>query len=103
MAVIRPFRALHPTVKSAADVASVPYDVVSTDEARRLVLNNPLSFLHVSRAEVGLSAGVHPYSAEVYERASLNLASERTSFSEVIASNPLLNRIDQAGVRQSKV
>ncbi len=35
--------------------------------------------------------------------AALNLASERTSFSEVIASNPLLNRIDQAGVRQSKV
>ena len=34
--------------------------------------------------------------------ASLNLASERMSFSEVIASNPLLSRIDEAGVRQSK-
>ena len=90
MAVIRPFRALHPTVKSAADVASVPYDVVSTDEARRLVLNNPLSFLHVSRAEVGLSAGVHPYSAEVYERASLNLARLQTAAPLVLDEKPSL-------------
>ena len=90
MAVIRPFRALRPTVKSAADVASVPYDVVSTDEARRLAFENSLSFLHVSRAEVGLPAGTHPYSAEVYERASLNLTRLQTAAPLVVDEKPSL-------------
>ncbi|SVA41966.1 uncharacterized protein METZ01_LOCUS94820, partial [marine metagenome] len=52
MAVVRPFRALRPEPHVAAAVAAVPYDVVSTDEARALVENAPLNFLHVTRAEV---------------------------------------------------
>src|SRR5262245_53157542 len=51
MSAIYPFAALRPTPKSAAAVAAVPYDVVSTDEARALASGNPLSFLHVSRPE----------------------------------------------------
>lgn len=74
MAVIRPFRALRPAPAAARAVAAVPYDVVTTREARRLAADNPLSFLHVSRAEIDLPDDVDPYSAQVYERAARNLA-----------------------------
>ena len=73
MAIIRPFRALRPVPPAAAAVAAVLYDVVSTGEARRLAANNPLSFLHVSRAEIGLPADIDPYSSTVYELAARNL------------------------------
>ena len=73
MAIIRPFRALRPVPAAAAAVAAVLYDVVSTGEARRLAADNPLSFLHVSRAEIDLPADIDPYSAAVYELAARNL------------------------------
>jgi uncharacterized protein (DUF1015 family) len=69
MASIQPFRALRPSAASAARVAAVPYDVVSTDEARALSDGNPLSFLHVSRAEKDLP-GVDPYDDRVYSAAA---------------------------------
>ena len=72
MAVIRPFRALRPAPEVASRVASVPYDVVSRDEAQALSRDEPLSFLHVSRAEVDLSASTNPYAEEVYEKATDN-------------------------------
>jgi uncharacterized protein (DUF1015 family) len=72
MAAIFPFAALRPVPETAAAVAAPPYDVVSTEEARRLAHDNPLSFLHVSRAEIDLPAGIDPYSDQVYERASEN-------------------------------
>jgi uncharacterized protein (DUF1015 family) len=72
MASIFPFAALRPTPQAAAAVASVPYDVVNTDEARALAAGNPLSFLHVSRAEIDLPPGTDPYSDAVYERATEN-------------------------------
>jgi uncharacterized protein (DUF1015 family) len=74
VARLQPFRALRPRPADAARVAAVPYDVVSTDEARALANGNPLSFLHVSRAEIELPPGIDPYSAEVYERAAKNFA-----------------------------
>ena len=49
-----PFRALRPAPEVAARVASVPYDVVNTEEARALAAGNPLSFLHVTRSEIDL-------------------------------------------------
>jgi uncharacterized protein (DUF1015 family) len=73
MASIHPFRALRPAPESAHAVSSVPYDVVSTDEARQLASNNPLSFLHVTRSEIDLPPGTDPYSPAVYERARENL------------------------------
>ena len=73
MAIIRPFRALRPAPAAAAAVAAVPYDVVSTHEARRLAADNPLSFLHVSRAEIDLPDGADPYGEAVYEQAARNL------------------------------
>ncbi|HEY6804012.1 MAG TPA: DUF1015 family protein [Pyrinomonadaceae bacterium] len=72
MAIIRPFRALRPRPEQAKAVASVPYDVVNTEEARELAAGNPLSFLHVSRPEIDLPAGTDLYSDAVYNKAVEN-------------------------------
>ena len=72
MASIAPFRALRPTPEHAAAVAAVPYDVVTTEEARQLAAGNPLSFLHVSRPELGLPGDTNPYADIVYETAKEN-------------------------------
>jgi uncharacterized protein (DUF1015 family) len=72
MAVIAPFRALRPTPVSAARVAAVPYDVVNAEEAQALAAGNPLSFLHVSRAEIDLPADTNPYADVVYAKAVEN-------------------------------
>jgi uncharacterized protein (DUF1015 family) len=68
VAVIRPFQALRPPVERADRVASVPYDVVNTTEARELAANDPLSFLHVSRPEIDLADDVDPHSDLVYRK-----------------------------------
>ena len=72
MAIIRPFSAVRPNPDVASAVAAVPYDVVSTAEARTLVSGNPLSFLRVSRPEVDLPADVHSNHDVVYRRATEN-------------------------------
>lgn len=82
MAVIRPFRALRPHPDRAAQVASVPYDVVNTEEARALAGDNPLSFLHVSRPEIDLPPGTDLYSDAVYRKAVEN-------FEKLISACPL--------------
>lgn len=73
MAQIKPFKALRPHVEYAAQVASKPYDVLNTEEARKEAEGNFLSFLHVTKPEIDLPAGVDPYSDEVYEKAKTNL------------------------------
>ena len=82
MAVIRPFRALRPNSEQAKLVASVPYDVVNTDEARELARGNPLSFLHVSRPEIDLPSDIDVYSDAVYRKAVEN-------FEKLIGNCPL--------------
>ena len=82
MAVIRPFRALRPRSDRAQLVASVPYDVVNTDEARALAEGNPLSFLHVSRPEIDLPTGTDIHSDAVYRKAVEN-------FETLISNCPL--------------
>lgn len=72
MAIVRAFSALRPAPGTAARVSAVPYDVVSTDEARRLAAGNPLSFLHVSRPEIDLPDSADPHSDEAYQRAAQN-------------------------------
>ena len=72
MASLYPFRALRPTPEAAGRVAAVPYDVVSTEEARALAAGNTLSFLHVSRAEIDLPAGTDPHDDAVYATAVSN-------------------------------
>lgn len=90
MAVVRPFRALRPEPHAAAAVASVPYDVVSTDEARALADGEPLSFLHVTRPEIDLAPGVDVYDAQVYETARANLARLRETAPLVVEERPAL-------------
>jgi len=70
---IRTFQGLRPVPERAAQVASLPYDVVTTSEARRIAAGNPLSFLHVVRAEIDLPEGAGPYAPEVYDTARRNL------------------------------
>src|ERR1700733_4652632 len=72
MAALRPFRALRPRPDVAPRMGAVPYDVVTTEEARAQAAGNPLSFLRVSRSELELPPGTDPYSDEVYERAAWN-------------------------------
>lgn len=73
MAIIKPFRALRPHNEFAQQVASRPYDVLNTEEARSEAANNLLSFLHVTKPEIDLPAGTDPYSDEVYRKAKENL------------------------------
>ena len=73
MAALAPFRALRPFPTVAARVAAVPYDVVNVDEARVLAADSPLSFLHVSRAEIDFPRETNPYGDAVYAKAASNL------------------------------
>jgi uncharacterized protein (DUF1015 family) len=66
MSHIKPFRAYRPKAELAAEVASVPYDVVNSKEARSLAAGKPHSFLHVGRPEINLAEGVDEHSDEVY-------------------------------------
>ncbi|MEJ2615850.1 MAG: DUF1015 domain-containing protein, partial [Ignavibacteriaceae bacterium] len=73
MAVVKPFKALRPMKVVADLVASVPYDVVNTHEAKELADDNPLSFLRVTRSEIELPEDTDVYSPEVYKKANENL------------------------------
>ena len=73
MARVRPFKALRPNKENTHLVASVPYDVVNRKEAKEIVGDNDLSFLHITRAEIDLPDDVDAYSKEVYEKAKENL------------------------------
>ena len=87
---IRPFRALRPTPAAAAAVACVPYDVVSTEAARALAADAPLSFLHVTRAEIDLAPTVDPHDPAVYAAARANLARLREEAPLVVEAEPAL-------------
>ena len=73
MARIEPFRAWRPQPHLAAQVASPPYDVLSSDEAREMAAGNPLSFLHVNKPEIDLPPGIDVYSNAVYAKGAENL------------------------------
>jgi uncharacterized protein (DUF1015 family) len=90
MSVLHPFRALRPAPEAAEKVSSVPYDVVSTDEARQLAAGNPLSFLHVTRSEIDLPASTDPYDDRVYAQARENLATLRSRAPLVMEDAPSL-------------
>lgn len=75
MAIISPFKALRPQPEKAAAVASRPYDVLNSEEARIEVKDNPYSFLHVTKSEIDLPGDVHLYSSLVYEKAKENIES----------------------------
>ena len=69
---IRSLQGLRPNPESVSKVVSLPYDVVSTEEARAMAAGNPLSMLHLVRAEIDFPAGTNPYSDPVYAKAVEN-------------------------------
>lgn len=73
MAIVKPFRALRPKPELAAQVASPPYDVLDSDEARVMAEGNPLSFLHVVKPEIDLPPETDHYAPEVYAKGRENL------------------------------
>ena len=76
---IKPFYAVYPSTSDAPRVASVPYDVVSKEEASIIASQNEESFMHVVRSEVDLPADCSPYDAVVYEKARENYLRLRES------------------------
>jgi uncharacterized protein (DUF1015 family) len=73
MASITPFRALRPVPQSAAQVASRPYDVLNSMEARQEAAGNPSSFLHITKSEIDLPEDIDTHSMDVYNKAKENL------------------------------
>jgi len=71
--ILRPFRGLRPRAALAEAVASPPYDVLNSEEARRLAEGNPNSFLHVIKPEIGLAPGIDPQDESVYVKGAENL------------------------------
>jgi len=71
--IVRPFKGVRPRPELAHEVASPPYDVLSTEEARAMAADNPNSFLRVNKAELEFDEGVDPYSEQVYCRGKDNL------------------------------
>jgi len=73
MVKVKPFKGLRPNKEYAEKVASPPYDVLSSDEAREMAKDNPYSFLHVNKPEIDLDETVDPYDVRVYRRGAENL------------------------------
>jgi|DewCreStandDraft_2_1066082.scaffolds.fasta_scaffold00015_262 uncharacterized protein (DUF1015 family) len=80
--LIQPFAAVRPRPELAARICAPPYDVVSTEEARRMASDNPLCFLRVSRPEIEFPPGTDPYRPEVYARG-------RARFEELLRTGAL--------------
>jgi uncharacterized protein (DUF1015 family) len=73
MAIIQPFKALRPQPQYSNFVASKPYDVFSSAEAKMEAQGNPHSFLHITRSEIDLPENIDVHAPEVYEQAKQNL------------------------------
>jgi uncharacterized protein (DUF1015 family) len=73
MSTISAFQALRPEPRLAGQVASKPYDVLNSHEAREEAADNPVSFLHITKAEIDLPPNVDTHSQEVYDKARENL------------------------------
>ncbi len=73
MITVKPFAALRPTNEYVKECAALPYDVMSSDEARVEVGGKPYSFLHIDKAEIDLDKSVDLYDDRVYAKAAANL------------------------------
>src|SRR5579863_6700558 len=74
MAHIEPFPALRPRPQIAGELCELPYDVMSSAEARQMARGKPYSFLHVSKPEIDLPEATDPYSPTVYEKGRENFS-----------------------------
>jgi uncharacterized protein (DUF1015 family) len=73
MAIIKPFKALRPKSELADKIASRPYDVLNSQEAKQEAAGNEYSFLHITKSEIDLPDGVDIHSQAVYDKAKANL------------------------------
>jgi uncharacterized protein (DUF1015 family) len=73
MITIKPFKALRPQAEHAKQVASRPYDVLSSKEAKIEAQGNPFSFLHITKSEIDLPEDTDSHSQQVYDKAKNNL------------------------------
>lgn len=73
MATVRPFKGIRPIKELASKIAALPYDVMNSEEARKMVVGNPYSFLHVDRAEIDLDPSIDVHDKRVYDKARENL------------------------------
>lgn len=73
MAIIKAFKGIRPIKDKVAEIASPPYDVMNSKEARVFVENNPISFLHVVKPEVDLPENINIYDEQVYQKGRENL------------------------------
>jgi uncharacterized protein (DUF1015 family) len=72
MAVVKPFRGLRPPRALAKDLACLPYDVMNTDEARKMAKWKECSLLHITRSEIDLPADIDTHSDQVYNKSVEN-------------------------------
>lgn len=73
MAIIKPFKALKPKKELAEQVASRPYDVLNSEEAKKEAAGNNYSFLRITKSEIDLPDGIDTHSQQVYDKAKSNL------------------------------
>ncbi|MFC2088014.1 DUF1015 domain-containing protein [Calditrichota bacterium] len=73
MSIVRPFRGLRPTKDMAEKVASPPYDIINSEEAREMAEGNPFTFLHVNKPEIDLPPETDHYDEAVYKQGAANL------------------------------
>ena len=73
MVTITPFKALRPEAQFAKQVASRPYDVLNSKEAKIEAEGNSMSFLHITKSEIDLPENIEIHSSTVYETAKENL------------------------------
>lgn len=73
MAIVKAFKGIRPVKELASKIAALPYDVMSSDEAREMVIGNPHSFLHVDKPEIDLEPSIDIHDPKVYEKARENL------------------------------
>lgn len=79
MVKIKAFHGIRPVKELAGRIAALPYDVMSSEEARALAADDPYSFLHVSKAEIDLPPETDPYDEKVYLKARENLNAMQTN------------------------
>ena len=72
MVTVRSFRGIRPQDSLASKVASYPYDVLNSEEARALTKDDPYSFLHIVKPEIDLPANIDLYDDAVYQQAKKN-------------------------------
>ena len=90
MAVFKAFRAYRPAKENQALIPALPYDVMNTEEAREMVKGNPLSFLHVDKAQIDFEKGFDQYSQQVYDKARENLLALENSGKMIQDEQPCL-------------